>query len=443
MPDNRGAANRSDTVRGRSGVATRSASQRSQTSRASSPRAQTQRSQSPRPSTPRANRRGNAPPRRGSDVADAPERPVIVEFDSASGGCGLSVTAACYALTLASAGLRCALVDLDFDGGGLDVTLGLEGEHGLRWSGIDAPLGRIDGDALVRELIDWNGIVVLPADPWNKGAPSWWHITAALGALCEVCDVVIVDSGRISLPGRLEAAGFGVSSPRRRLRGDDSAAEHVALPNHTELPNLAAQSNGPPPPPGWGGAIVTTESAVPTMRGDAWLRDPRLSDTQLSGTRSFASSREAEASLGAAGGGKGFRPGDAADGPIVCTVHMLELSVLGAVRARRHIEEVRRARRLCARGARDALSRALTMPPQEIVLCSAPASQTSSRGAVTVADVRDYLSDDDIVGPLPRDKRLAARVLSGEGIEAVPRAMGRVLGNVTERWDWEEPWPQD
>lgn len=396
-----------------------------------------------RSDTPRTNRRGNAPPRRGSDVTDAPERPVIVEFDSASGGCGLSVAAACYALTLASSGLRCALVDLDFDGGGLDVTLGLEGEHGLRWSGIDAPLGRIDGDALARELIDWNGIVVLPADPWNKGAPSWWHITAALGALCDICDIVIVDSGRISLPGRLEAAGFGVSSPRRRLHGDEGAADYAALANCAELPNLAAQSNGPPPPPGWGGAVAATESAVPTMRGDAWLCDPRLSDTQLSGTRSFASSSEAEASLGAVGGGKVFRSDDAADGPIVCAVHMLELSVLGAVRARRHIDEARRMRRLCARGARDALSRALTMPPQEIVLCAAPASQTSSRGAVTVTDVRDYLSDDDIVGPLPRDKRLAARVLSGEGIEAVPRAMGRVLGNVTELWDWEEPWPQD
>lgn len=390
-----------------------------------------------------------------------------MEFDSASGGCGLSVTAACYARTLASVGLRCALVDLDFDGGGLDVTLGLEGEHGLRWSGVDAPLGRIDGDALVRELIDWNGIAVLPADPWNKEAPSWWHITAALGALCEVCDVVVVDSGRMSLPGRLEAAGFGVSSPWRRLGGGNDGSAR-AMPTDYAVPTgrtaLTAcavptgrdacadggctgdgRSDGPPPPPGWigGGEGLGTEGVAPTMRGDAWLSDPRFSDTQLSGTRSFASSREAEASLGTPGGGQGFRPDDAADAPIVCAVHMLELSVLGAVRARRHIDGARRVRRLCARGARDALSCALTMPPQEIVLCSAPASQTSARGAVTVADLRDYLSDDDIVGPLPRDKRLAARVLSGEGVEAVPRAMERVLGNLTERWNWEEPWQEE
>ena len=426
-PDNRGAARRSNAVR-------------SDSARASSARAQ-----SSRECSARTNRQGKAPPRRRSGASDTPERPVIVEFDSASGGCGLSVTAACYARTLASVGLRCALVDLDFDGGGLDVTLGLEGEHGLRWSGVDAPLGRIDGDALVRELIDWNGIAVLPADPWNKEAPSWWHITAALGALCEVCDVVVVDSGRMSLPGRLEAAGFGVSSPWRRLHGDEGAADYAALANCAELPNLAARSDGPPPPPGWigGGEGLGTEGVAPTMRGDAWLSDPRFSDTQLSGTRSFASSREAEASLGTPGGGQGFRPDDAADAPIVCAVHMLELSVLGAVRARRHIDGARRVRRLCARGARDALSCALTMPPQEIVLCSAPASQTSARGAVTVADLRDYLSDDDIVGPLPRDKRLAARVLSGEGVEAVPRAMERVLGNLTERWNWEEPWQEE
>ena len=74
------------------------------------------------------------------------------------------------ALTLTERGQSCVLVDADFVAGCLDLLLGLEREPGLRFSQIDAPLGRIEGAALRHELIDWEGIRVLPCDPGHAAA---------------------------------------------------------------------------------------------------------------------------------------------------------------------------------------------------------------------------------------------------------------------------------
>lgn len=128
-----------------------------------------------------------------------------VAFVGASGGVGVSVISSLVALQCVDEGWDCALVDGDFDGGGLDVLLGLENDKGLRFSTLNAPLGRVDGHAISARLPRWRGIPVLASDPWNGTRPEWWETSAALTGLAEVNDIVILDAGRghllTQLPG--------------------------------------------------------------------------------------------------------------------------------------------------------------------------------------------------------------------------------------------------
>lgn len=79
-----------------------------------------------------------------------------------------------FAYHLMQEGQRVVLLDLDLSRGGMDILLGLEQDEGLRWSGIDAPLGMIDGPALIREMLQWDGCPVLSADTWCAAPHQWW-----------------------------------------------------------------------------------------------------------------------------------------------------------------------------------------------------------------------------------------------------------------------------
>lgn len=127
-----------------------------------------------------------------------------VAFDSPSGGVGTSMLAAMCALELArrEASLSCALADCDFTAGGLDIMLGLEAESGLRWSGIRAPLGRIEADLLMTELPRVESLALLAADPWTAPAPGWWEVDATLRALQGACDYLLLDR-RPTMPRQL------------------------------------------------------------------------------------------------------------------------------------------------------------------------------------------------------------------------------------------------
>lgn len=46
------------------------------------------------------------------------------------------------------------------------------------------------------ELMMWEGVRVLPYDPWSARQPDWWEVQAAIRALAETNDVVIVDAGQ-------------------------------------------------------------------------------------------------------------------------------------------------------------------------------------------------------------------------------------------------------
>ena len=117
----------------------------------------------------------------------------IYLFSSSSGGCGTTATAAMFAYHLTQEGQRVVLLDLDLSRGGMDILLGLEQDEGLRWSGIDAPLGMIDGPALIREMLQWDGCPVLSADTWCATPHQWWEISAVISAVCTQADSVICD----------------------------------------------------------------------------------------------------------------------------------------------------------------------------------------------------------------------------------------------------------
>ena len=117
----------------------------------------------------------------------------LVCCSSVSGGIGLSTLSAMVARQVASRGPSCALVDADFRAGGLDVLLGLENEPGLRFGDIEAPIGRIEGEALERGLPHWDGVSVLAHHPWDGDEPQVWEVQAALSALNRVHDIVLVD----------------------------------------------------------------------------------------------------------------------------------------------------------------------------------------------------------------------------------------------------------
>ena len=85
----------------------------------------------------------------------------VVIVDSVVAGVGASTLAAILARELNERGLKCVLVDADLQGGGLDVLLGVENEDGSRLGEISAPLGTIDGKALLRELPVWDGVPLL------------------------------------------------------------------------------------------------------------------------------------------------------------------------------------------------------------------------------------------------------------------------------------------
>lgn len=119
----------------------------------------------------------------------------IVVGTAATDGIGLSTSLALLARHMSDAGYRVALIDADLAHGGLDVLLGLEDDEGRRLQEVEAPLGRCDGYVLSNELIHWSGVDVLAFAPWQGVKPDPWVVEAAIRALAEVYDVVVVDIG--------------------------------------------------------------------------------------------------------------------------------------------------------------------------------------------------------------------------------------------------------
>ena len=120
----------------------------------------------------------------------------IIGVVGGSGGVGASVLTAAIAVRAAQAGLRPVALDGDRLGGGLDVTLGLEQERGVRWLDLAGSRGRIDGPELLRRLPSVDGVGVLSFDRACDVPLSAEIVRQVLLALSAAADVVVVDLPR-------------------------------------------------------------------------------------------------------------------------------------------------------------------------------------------------------------------------------------------------------
>ncbi|TMZ32745.1 hypothetical protein EMG21_34530, partial [Klebsiella pneumoniae] len=124
-----------------------------------------------------------------------PRRARVVGVVGARGGAGATSLAAVLARACAKESLAVALVDLDGAGPGLDLTLGIEHEGGLRWADLDGAEGTVPDRALEEALPSWCGVHVLSAD-W-RGGPAGSLALGAVDALAVGHDVVVLDLPRV------------------------------------------------------------------------------------------------------------------------------------------------------------------------------------------------------------------------------------------------------
>lgn len=132
----------------------------------------------------------------------AAEQPApVVGVVGGRGGAGASVLATGLATTALHRGWRVLLVDGDPLGGGLDLVMGWEDEHGVRWPEFALTDGRVPGDALVGALPGRGDLALLSFDREQSAPVSPEAMSAVLAAGRGARDLVIVD-----LPRHLDAA---------------------------------------------------------------------------------------------------------------------------------------------------------------------------------------------------------------------------------------------
>lgn len=117
----------------------------------------------------------------------------IIGVVAGSGGVGASVLTAAIAVRAARAGFQPVCLDGDRLGGGLDVTLGVEQERGVRWPDLAGARGCIDGPELLRRLPLVDGVRVLSFDR-ERDVPLADEIVREVhGALSASTDLVVID----------------------------------------------------------------------------------------------------------------------------------------------------------------------------------------------------------------------------------------------------------
>lgn len=157
----------------------------------------------------------------------------IIGVVGGSGGVGASVLTAAIAVRAAQAGLSTACLDGDRLGGGLDVTLGIEQERGVRWPDLAGARGRIDGPELLTRLPTVDGVSVLSFDRARDVELGDQTVQEVLSALSVAVDLVVVDLPRPDhevfgsfapvVDATVLLAGSGISD----LAGASAIAEHL------------------------------------------------------------------------------------------------------------------------------------------------------------------------------------------------------------------------
>ena len=157
----------------------------------------------------------------------------VIGVVGGSGGVGASVLTVAIAVRAAQAGLRPVCLDGDRLGGGLDVTLGIEQEPGVRWPDLAGVRGRVDGSELLRRLPSVDDVSVLSFDRARDVQLEAGAVEEVLRALSTAVDLVVVDLPRpdhevfAALAHAVDAivllAGSGICD----LAGASAIAEHL------------------------------------------------------------------------------------------------------------------------------------------------------------------------------------------------------------------------
>ena len=129
----------------------------------------------------------------------------VVAVVGGHGGSGASTLAAGVAFAAVRGGRSCALVDLDANGGGLDLLLGAERLAGWRWPRLSSARGEV-GD--LREFLPVvDGVTLVSAARPSGGErvepPDIAAVESVVGSLARHHDLVVLDAG-----GRMRALRF-------------------------------------------------------------------------------------------------------------------------------------------------------------------------------------------------------------------------------------------
>jgi secretion/DNA translocation related CpaE-like protein len=194
---------------------------------------------------------------------------VTVSVVGGRGGAGASTLAGALAVT-GSADRSTLLVDADRIGGGLDLILGGEHVHGLRWPDLAGAGGQVSAPALSEALPVVGGVRVLS---WGRGDPRPVPPVAAravLEAARRAHDLVVVD-----LPRHLDEAAAAAAAASdlailvvpAEVRAV-AAAARVASSVGRLAPDVRVVVRGPAPS-GLTGDLVAESLGLPLA---GWLR---------------------------------------------------------------------------------------------------------------------------------------------------------------------------
>ncbi|MBM7783441.1 septum site-determining protein Ssd [Tenggerimyces flavus] len=180
------------------------------------------------------------------------------------GGAGATTLATALAVTATSERLSVMLVDGDLLGGGIDLMLGGEHIHGLRWPDLVSTEGRVSAAALRAALPQMDELVVLSWDRGDVVAASAEAMRAVLAAARRASDLVVVD-----LPRHLdEAAAAALANCTTallvvpaELRATASAAR-VAAVLTPRAPDVRLVVRGPGPA-GLDGELIAHTLGLP------------------------------------------------------------------------------------------------------------------------------------------------------------------------------------
>lgn len=123
------------------------------------------------------------------------KRGQIISLTGISGGSGTTTIALALARACAQLGRSVTLVDLDFQSVGLDVAAGCEKASGLNWSSLQIQAAQADGEAIIAELPEIEGVRLLTNNVLGQ-IPDGQLQIRILEQLSGNSDLVIVDAGR-------------------------------------------------------------------------------------------------------------------------------------------------------------------------------------------------------------------------------------------------------